>query len=114
MDKVIRSAEDWKWHLAEVAAEMSRLRSELETEQSRWHSAENDCEAFQQEIERLRADARRYQWLRQQNAKGLMGDASIEIADATEGCVVETGHSPEELDRAIDERLSLSAGDSPK
>lgn len=52
-------------------------------------------------------DAKRYRWLRSENAKGFPNArANIEIVLDADGCEVESGHSPEDLDATIDDRLA--------
>jgi hypothetical protein len=67
------------------------------------------------QAERDAEDARRYRWLRQENSKGPeAGKASIEIVLDEDGCEVESGHSPDDLDAVIDERLQNTSASEPK
>lgn len=59
--------------------------------------------SLQARLAEAERDAGRYRWLRGETAKGPVdGKANIEMQDPNDDCAVDVGHTPDDLDAAID------------
>ena len=101
-EEVIHVIHYLQTELVKRDTEIAVLKDNFTDMHKEWRKSHDECDALKSEVERLTADAKRYQWLREQNADL---EAGFYVGNETDALPEDITWVGSDLDAAIDEAM---------